>query len=226
MKLTKRLLAIATLVPFKSVVADIGSDHGQLLIYLKENDLILKGYGVENKIGPFSRLKKSLAPYQNNDLIPVFSDGLNNLSEDVNCLVLAGIGGETIMNILEKGKKYLKNIRHIIVDAHTLVSEVRQFIVKNHFQIKEEILVYEKKQFYEIILFEKVQELKKYSFRDYEYGPYIMKSPLFSLYVKEQIIKIDELLEKDLPLENKRLLLKKRKELEPYANNSITAASR
>lgn len=222
MKLSKRLLAIAKLVPKNSIVADIGSDHGLVLIYLAKNNLIQKGYGVENKVGPFNILKRALKPFYWQNLIPILSDGLLNLASDVNCLVLAGMGGENIINILEKGKENLKNVQFIICDPHTLIPSVRMFLSKNQFLIEDEMLIYEKNQFYEISLYQKTKKEIKYSSFEINYGPYISKSSLFPFFAKKRIIKIEQLLKKDLPQKNKQLLLKERKELLPYANKYLT----
>ena len=59
MKLSKRLQAIYDMVP-SGVVADVGSDHGKLIISLFENGVITKGYAIENKKGPYDRLVKAI----------------------------------------------------------------------------------------------------------------------------------------------------------------------
>lgn len=223
MKLSKRLLAIIDLVPPNSVVSDIGSDHGLVLIYLRKNNLIQKGYGVENKAGPFQILKRALKPYYEQNLVPILADGLTNLASDVNCLVLAGMGGENIINILEKGKSNLKNVQHLICDAHTLIPSLRMYLSENHFYIKDEILVYENNQFYEISLYEKTAKEIKYTPFEINYGPFISQSPLFPFFTSKRVNKIDQLLKKDLPILNKQLLLSERKELLDYANKDFTS---
>ena len=76
MRISKRLKIIHDMVP-KSVVADIGSDHGKLMIALVQSETISKGYAVENKEGPFERLKNSLAINGVIDRVtPLFSDGI------------------------------------------------------------------------------------------------------------------------------------------------------
>ena len=78
-KLSKRLKIIHDMVP-NSVAADIGSDHGKLMIALVESGKITKGYAVENKEGPFERLKKNLANAGvDQQVTALFSDGIKNL---------------------------------------------------------------------------------------------------------------------------------------------------
>ena len=75
-KLSKRLKIIHDMVP-KSVVADIGSDHGKLMIALVQSGVVKKGFAVENKEGPFERLRSNLIRYHVDDKItPLFSDGI------------------------------------------------------------------------------------------------------------------------------------------------------
>ena len=107
-KLSERLQIIHDMVP-KSVVADIGSDHGKLMVALVESKTITKGYAVENKEGPFERLRNNLIRYHVSDKItPLFSDGIKDITRDVSTIVIAGMGGQTIVNIL-KAKLILRN---------------------------------------------------------------------------------------------------------------------
>ena len=100
-KLSKRLKIIHDMVP-KSVVADIGSDHGKLMIALVQSGTITKGYAVENKEGPFERLRSNLIRYHINDIVtPLFSDGIKDITRDVSTIVIAGMGGTSIVNILK-----------------------------------------------------------------------------------------------------------------------------
>ena len=224
MKLSKRLLSLANLIPKGMVVADVGSDHGLLLLYLDQHNLIKKGYGVENKVGPYSRLERALKNSEN--LSPVLSDGLLNLNEDVNCLILAGLGGETIIQIIKQGEQYLKNIEYIITDAHTSIPLVRKYLSNKNYRIIKEKLIYEKGTFYELSLFQKTNKKINYSKLEYEYGPFIIKEPLFQKLIIVQVKKIDQLLLNDLPLKRRNSLLTKRKELLHYANdNTLTQIS-
>ena len=58
--LSKRLQIIANLVPSDSNVADVGCDHGYLLIYLKDNHFNGKLLGIDNKKGPIESFRKNL----------------------------------------------------------------------------------------------------------------------------------------------------------------------
>ena len=86
--LSNRLQAIHDMLP-KGVTADIGSDHGKLMIALFKNGKLTKGYAVENKKGPYQRLLKALEKEELLDkIIPLFSDGITDLPADVRTIVL------------------------------------------------------------------------------------------------------------------------------------------
>ena len=111
MKLSKRLQAIYDMVP-NGVVADIGSDHGKLIISLFQNGIISKGYAIENKKGPYSRLVKAIEDSGCSDsIVPMFSDGISELPSDVDTIVIAGMGGFNIIEILKAHPLKLKNVK-------------------------------------------------------------------------------------------------------------------
>ena len=135
MNLSKRLQAIYDMVPY-SVTADIGSDHGKLMIALFNDGRIPKGYAVENKKGPYDRLVKALKEaHIEEDVVPLFSDGITDLPISVSTIVLAGMGGETILKILNDHPEKLKLVQTIIVDAHTSVPKLRKEISEMGFAL-------------------------------------------------------------------------------------------
>jgi len=217
-RLSKRLSAIANFVDKCAVVADVGSDHGLLLIYLASLGKIAKGYGIENKPGPYQILKHNLESHSEAELKPLLQDGISNLEKDVDTIVLAGLGGDTIVGILKNGVANLKNVKTIITDSHTSIGEVRRHIVALGFIIKDEALVLEKDKYYEICKFVKSDERPAYSDFEYRRGPIIIKSPAFRHYAKALIKKMDAILEKDLPEAMKELVRQEREVLLPYEN--------
>ena len=202
MKLSLRLQAIYDMVPY-SVTADIGADHGKLIISLFEDGKIPKGYAVENKKGPYDRLIKALK--ENNildDIVPLFSDGIKDIPTTVSTIILAGMGGHTILNILLKNKEKLKYIQTIIIDAHNATSTLRKEISDLGYVISEEKMVKEDDIYYEIIKFIK-SDIAFLNDKDIEFGPILRmeKSSTFKEKYSSRIQEIDNLLLKDLPLE-------------------------
>ena len=200
-KLSKRLKIIHDMVP-KSVVADIGSDHGKLMIALVQSGIVQKGFAVENKEGPFERLRSNLVRYHVDDKItPLFSDGIKDITRDVSTIVIAGMGGTSIVKILKNNPEKLVRVQTIIIDAHTAVPLARREICQMGFAIADEQIVKEDDIFYEIIKFIRADKAI-ISDEDLEFGPILrhQKSATFKEKYRNRINEIDVLLKKtELP---------------------------
>ena len=213
--LSNRLQAIHDMLP-KGVIADIGSDHGKLMIALFKSGKLVKGYAVENKKGPYQRLVKALEKEELIDkIIPLFSDGLDDIPPEVKHIVLAGMGGDLIIEILKKHPEKLKYLSTIVVDAHGAVAKVREEISQMGFAIAEEKIIKEDDKFYEIIKFIKA-DIAAYSSEDLEFGPMLRteKSVAFKEKYTNRIHEIDVLLTKDLPSSRIEELLKEKNRIE------------
>lgn len=208
MKLSKRLQAIYDMVP-NGVAADVGSDHGKLIISLFEGGVISKGYAIENKKGPYSHLVKAIEESKCGDnIIPMLSDGISELPSDVDVVILAGMGGTNIIDILKAHPNKLKNVKTIIVDAHNAIPEMRKAICKLGYVIADEDIVLDAGIYYEIIKFN-AGECAYLDESDYEFGPVLRneKSCTFKEKYKSRINEIDNLLStKKLPEQKVREL--------------------
>lgn len=199
--LSERLKAIYNMVP-KGIAADIGADHGKLIIALFEGGIISHGYAVENKKGPYDRLVKALkAKGLEEDIVPLFSDGIRDLPEAVHTVIIAGMGGTLIVDILKKYPAKTNQIQTLIIDAHTCIPKVREEVSKLGFVIADEKMVREDDVFYEIIKFVRA-DVAFYGENDLEFGPILRteKCALFKEKYEERISEIDTLLKnKNLP---------------------------
>ena len=217
-RLSKRLKIIHDMVP-NSVVADIGSDHGKLMIALVQSGKVKKGFAVENKEGPFERLRSNLIRYHVNDMItPLFSDGIKDITRDVSTIVIAGMGGQTIVNILKAHPEKLISVQTIIIDAHTAVPFARREICQMGFAIADEKIVKEDDIFYEVIKFIKAEKAI-ISDEDLEFGPILRqeKSATFKEKYQNRIYEIDNIIAKgNLPKSRIDVLCKEKHKLERY----------
>ena len=217
-KLSKRLKIIHDMVP-NSVVADIGSDHGKLMIALVQSGKVTKGFAVENKEGPFERLRSNLIRYKVHDKItPLFSDGIKDITRDVNTIVIAGMGGQTIVRILKAHPEKMIHVQTIIIDAHTAVPYARKEICQMGFAIADEQIVKEDDIFYEIIKFVKAEKAI-ISDEDLEFGPILRqeKSATFKEKYQNRIYEIDTILAKGtLPKSRIHSLNEEKQKLQRY----------
>ena len=185
MKISDRLKAVASLIKENANVADVGADHGLLEIYLINEGKTNSILAIENKNGPFSILKNNL---KDHDVKLSLSDGISEIDETVDTIVLAGMGGILISDILNSHKEKLMNIKQIVVDAHRDIQLVRENICKLGFYIEKEKIVYEKGTYYFVISFLKGHH--DYSLSEYEWGYKIKDDPLFEEYRREELDKL------------------------------------
>lgn len=106
MKLSKRLETIASFIPEGSKVADIGTDHGYIPIHLVQEGKATHAIAMDVRTGPLCRAQSHIAEAGLSDMIEVrLSDGLLKLEKDeADCVVIAGMGGELMIHILEEGR--------------------------------------------------------------------------------------------------------------------------
>jgi len=130
-RLDERLTAIAKLVD-KGRIADIGCDHGKLSYYLVSQDIA--SFAIATDISKQSLLKaQELATINGvTEMLETrLGDGLKPLkSEEVDTVIIAGLGGDVIKEILEVSKKENKEFSHFIISSNTHVEKVREAINK------------------------------------------------------------------------------------------------
>ena len=182
MKISNRLKVIASFIKDNSNVIDVGADHGLLEIYLLEQNKANSLFAVENKIGPFTILKNNLKDYKV-DLS--LSDGISEMPEHVDTIVIAGMGGILISDILKAHKEKLTNVKQIVVDAHRDNRLVRETITNLGYYIEKEQIVFENNKYYFVISFLKGH--KKYSEDELEWGYQTNNDPLFKDYKEHEL---------------------------------------
>ena len=199
--LSKRLKTILEMTP-EGVAADIGADHGKLIMALFKDGIITHGYAVENKVGPYNRLVKALEQEKLlDDIIPLLSDGIRDLPETCHTVIIAGMGGNNIIDILKKYPRKTKIIQTLIVDAHSAIPKMREEVTKLGFVIADEKIIMEDEKYYEIIKFIR-SDIAIYGDKDFEFGPILRKekSCAFKEKYEHRLIEINALLKKnDLP---------------------------
>lgn len=209
-KLSKRLQAAYDFIPSGSVVADVGADHAQLTLALLESGKVAWAQAIENKVGPFIRMKASIdrSPFASH-IDCSQSDGLDELSLNVNCLALLGMGGKLIGEILERGKEKLDLIDTIVLDPHKDLVYIREKLVELGFRIEDEEMVLESGVFYTIIKAVKGKPRKPYTKAELAFGPILLqkKGPVFLSFCEENLKAVGKNLDKGLSEERRRKYL-------------------
>lgn len=136
MKLSKRLQVIADLIDSSDLVCDVGCDHAYLSLYLAskyDNKVI----ATEIADGPYNIAMKNIQNSDLKDKIKLYkTDGLNNVKDNINSIIIAGMGSNTIIHILSNYD--LNNIDKIILQSNKDVDIVRKFINERGYIIQKE----------------------------------------------------------------------------------------
>ncbi|MCT1226061.1 tRNA (adenine-N(1))-methyltransferase [Lactococcus lactis] len=161
-KLSKRLKAVADYVDNGARLADIGSDHAYLPTYLMQKALINFAVAGEVVKGPFEIAKNHVSEAYLSDRIQVrLANGLGAIenTDKIDTIVIAGMGGILISEILEAGKEKLSHVKRLILQPNNHEESLRQWLVNHQFVIKNEEILLEAGKFYEIIVAEPLSKL-------------------------------------------------------------------
>ena len=141
----KRIEAISQLIDNDESVIDIGCDHGFLAKMLRikgNNKLIICS---DNKIGPLNNARNNLIGYDNINF--ELTDGVDNIDTVCDVCVLAGMGHNTVISIIENNENYFRNCKKIIIQVNSVVAQMRQYLSNHKFQIIDECMVYDYKYY-------------------------------------------------------------------------------
>ena len=192
-KLSKRLEAISSLIPNDSKVIDVGCDHGLLDIYLYEKKISTKIIATDINENALRNAKENIKKNKLEKIIETrLGNGLDVLknSDDINTVIISGMGAHTIIGILKNNLAKLKNINTIVVQSNTKLEFLRKEITKMNYLIEDEILIEDNKKIYTIIKFSR--GIKKYTKKELFFGPILLKNntKLFQEYIKLELQKL------------------------------------
>lgn len=153
MELSPRLLKIASLIPKGESLADVGTDHGYIPLYLFKNNIISHAVAMDVNPMPLKRAEDNICSAGYGDKCEFrLSDGLDKLSEgEVTSIVIAGMGGLLMMDIISRGRSVINNDTKLFLQPMIAAPELRLFLFENGFTIENEYLVQEENKFYNII---------------------------------------------------------------------------
>ncbi len=156
MKLPERLARIAAYVKPGATVADIGTDHALLPVYLIKQGISPRVIAGELHPGPLQAARSTVAFYGLEKQIQVREgDGLQVLQPaEAETVVIAGMGGAKIKDILEASPAVLERVKRLILQPLGGSGILRNWLLSNGWLLVDEDLVFEGGHFYEIIVAE------------------------------------------------------------------------
>lgn len=150
MQISKRLQAVADMVSWGSRLADVGTDHGYVPIFLVLENRIPSAVAMDINQGPLERARLHIRQYGLEKSVETrLSDGLAKLLPgEADSILIAGMGGMLTVRILEGGRKVLQGAKELILQPQSDIREVRLFLKKNGYRIEAENMVEEDGKFY------------------------------------------------------------------------------
>lgn len=202
--ISRRLQQVAAFVPEGARLLDVGSDHAYLPIYLMEKGIIQHAIAGEVVEGPFQSAQKNVATHGLSQQIEVrLANGLAafEAEDQVDTIVIAGMGGRLIADILAAGQKKLTSVKRLILQPNNREDELRAWLSENAFSLVTELMLEEAGKFYEILVAEKGQQ--SLTNQQLRFGPHLVveKSPVFKAKWQKELDKLENALAQ-VPVEN------------------------
>ena len=196
LKLSPRLQCIADHVKPGALLADVGTDHGYLPVWLLQNRRISRAIASDIKEGPLSRARSTAMSYGLANRISFrLCDGLSGIKPgEADTVVIAGMGGEVIDGII-KGADWLHSGETtLLLQPMTKAEVLRRSLSENGFRIKREKLVRDRGTIYAVIEAAPGKSLALTS-AEVWCGVNLMQDALYGEYAMDRISKLETAVE-------------------------------
>ena len=197
MELSKRLQAVADLVTAHYKLADIGTDHAYIPIYLTQQKKITEAVALDVNEGPLQRAEEHI---RENGLEAEIETRLSNGFQalqpgEVQSAVIAGMGGGLVIRILTEGEEVVRKLEECILQPQSEIEKVRAFLLEKGYEFLEEDMVCEDGKYYPMMRVEH-GSMKLPVRGELEYGnPALQRSiGVWSAYLRAEQGKTDVIL--------------------------------
>ena len=190
MELSKRLASVVSLVREGALVADVGTDHGYVPIYLAQTGVSRHIIAMDVNPGPLMRASEHIGEHGLGDMIETrLSDGLKGLKEgEADTMIAAGMGGGLVIRILRESPEIVRGIQEFILQPQSEIHKVRDYLNRSGFRLTEERMTEEDGKFYPVMKWRHGEE-PAYSEPELYYGRRLLADRDLVLYrflVKEE----------------------------------------
>lgn len=195
MELSPRLHMIAQAVPKGARFADIGTDHAYLPVWLLQHGVIDHAIAADLRPGPLDRAKDTANKFGLSDKLDFrLCDGLTGVGAgEADCIVIAGMGGETIIHILSDAVWTREEGNTLILQPMSSQEDLRRWLTQNGYHILREQIAQEDKTFYTIMMVKPGLDLEMTAAE--ELAGRQSNDPLRGVYLDHLIAKVKRALE-------------------------------
>lgn len=213
-KISKRVEEIVNLVPKCNSLADVGCDHAQISIFLKEigrTDFVIAS---DLREGPLQRAKENVAKKNLEESFQFrLCSGLADYEKgETEVILISGMGGILISSILEEGREVIEGASCLVLEPQSDAHLVRRWLKEAGFSITDERFVKEGMKYYPVIRAERTGESSTDNRVFEKYGKLLLtrREPLLKEFLSKKRESLRKILEGEGLKEGKSLLLKER----------------
>lgn len=189
LELTPRLRQAAQWVPQGVRLADIGTDHGHLPIWLMLQGRIPGAIAADLRPGPLSRARENARRYGVTGIDFRLCDGLSAIrAEECDAVVIAGMGGENIAAILAAAPWTADGRHTLVLQPQSRPEVLRRFLMDHGYAITREALVEDRGHLYPVL--EAGAGEMQLSLGQLHCGVKLLRDPLWDRYLIEKIIQL------------------------------------
>ena len=194
LQLQPRLQLLSTLIPQGAHLVDVGTDHGYLPVFLLQQGKIQSAIATDIGEGPLQHARHTATEYEITDMDFRLCDGLQGVSPDeVDTIVIAGMGGETIVSILT-ASPWTKEGKTLLLQPMTKVKLLRSWLAENGYAFRQERLVWDKGILYPVFIVSGGESRILTAIEQYA-GVAMDNDPLYADYLTCQISRLQKAIE-------------------------------
>lgn len=188
--LQPRLHMLARLVPEGCRLTDVGTDHGYLPVALLQQGRITAAIASDIGAEPLEHARRTAMQYGVDGMDFRLCAGLSGVApEETDVIVIAGMGGETIISILQDAPWTADGQHRLLLQPMTKVAALRHWLADNGYTFTDEHLVEDKGRVYPILcveggVFRPLTEAEALC------GVLLVDDPLYAAYLTEHITKL------------------------------------
>jgi len=179
-----------------SYLTDVGTDHGFLVIAACLEGVTKKAFACDISPGPLSKAEENIKRHGLKQQITVrLGFGLQPVVPlEAECVVIAGMGGMRIIDILQKSPEITENIQRLVVQPQHDIPAVRRALHTMGFGIIDEIMVKEDERFYTVIAAEHQEITSTYTEMEYLLGKCLLdrRDKILWTYAERELTRIEK----------------------------------
>ncbi|WP_186430808.1 class I SAM-dependent methyltransferase [Clostridium sp. BSD9I1] len=203
MELSLRLRTICSMIDNCKTIADIGTDHGYIPIYLIKNKMCEFAIACDINKGPLEKAEENIKLENLEGNISLrLGSGFDVITPgEANAAIIAGMGGHLIKDLIESGMEVFKSLDYLILQPVQNPDVLRKYIYDSGFEVVKEELCIDEKIFYEIIKIryananENIRKVQNDIFYEVSYDLIKQKHPLVNNFIQYKINRYRNILE-------------------------------